>query len=1105
MSARRGDTSSSKVGLRLGLGAVVVALAMTVFGGVAQGAPGARWTISSLAVPTHFAPGDGEDMYSVSAVTVGNAPTFSGQVTVTDELPVGVTPVEAKAAIGLGQGAQITFGAESPCVIVGQVVSCTVDEAELEAGGGQLFPSAVVTFSLGVTVSVSPEASGSLTNVARVEGGGYSPASTTQTNLVSTAPVPPGLAYSQTEVVSEDGTPALQAGSHPYELVSSMRFNAGGVVDLGEATPEATPAGSPKDVEVALPPGIVGNPLSGPRCSQRTFQTENSQFSCPVATQVGIVALRFFKETANELPVRYPIYNIEPSAGQPAELGFSVSPVIHVPMLFSVRSNGDYGLTTQLRNISSGDPIEAAVVSIWGVPGAAGHDQQRVGTLGASGECLRAECPSPPEASFLTMPSACSPGLAAGIATDFWQAPGAILPGGGPDLLDPNWTSFESPLLDGVTGCGALSLSSAAGSPELDVHPNGTGAAGAPAGYDVDLRVPQEEDPHANATPTLKGVSVTMPRGTFVSASSAQGLGACSEAEIELHSSEPLKPGTCPSASKLGTAEIFSPLLAKPLTGSIFLAQQGNAGPAQGRNPFGSLLALYLEAAGSGVLVKLAGQVHLDQSTGQVTASFEDNPQLPFDEIKIHLLDGPRAALANPSACGPAAASAALTPHSTSTATAVSGAPFVVTGCGPARFKPSFSAGDTGTQRAGAYGPIAVSFGRGDAEQNLSGVSVKLPEGLLAKIAGVTECGEAQANAGTCPVASQIGTTTVSAGPGSSPITLPQPGQSADPVYLTGPYKGAALGLSVVTPAVAGPFDLGTVVVRAALAVDPVTAQVIATSDPLPTMLQGIPLDIRSVTLNLNRRDFAVNPTDCRTQSIDATLTSTAGLAAAASSPFQAVDCAALRFEPKLQVSLNGPTRRSGFPALKAVVTYPKKGTYANIASAQVNLPHSEFLEQAHIGTVCTRVQFAAGGGHGERCPKASIYGRARATTPLLDHPLEGPVYLRSSNHKLPDLVAALNGQIDVALAGKVDSGPNQGIRNTFELVPDAPVSRFVLEMKGGKKGLLVNSENLCAPGAETTGLARFTGQNGRVLNLKPKVANDCDGGKKNTKGKRGR
>jgi hypothetical protein len=375
-----------------------------------------------------------------------------------------------------------------------------------------------------------------------------------------------------------------------------------------------------------------------------------------------------------------------------------------------------------------------------------------------------------------------------------------------------------------------------------------------------------------------------------------------------------------------------------------------------------------------------------------------------------------------------------------------------------------------------------------------------LPPGLVGKLAGIPYCpqsaivqaegrshpgdGAVEQASPSCPAASRVGSVRVGAGVGPSPFFVP------GNVYLAGPYKGAPLSLAIVTPAVAGPFDLGVVVVRAALVVNPETTQITARSDPLPTILQGIPLDVRSVALKMDRQGFTLNPTNCSAMTLSGTATSTGGQGAALASPFQVGGCKGLDFAPKLSLRVFGKTNRNAKPRLRAVLEM-KRGE-ANIRRAQVNLPHSEFLEQGHLKDICTRVQFNAGGGHGEQCPKSSIYGQAKAITPLLDQPLSGNVYLRSSSHKLPDLVAALNGQIDVELDGKTDSGPNQGLRNTFEVVPDAPVSKFILELKGGKKGLLVNSENLCAPGAKTTAIAHFVGQNGKVSNFKPKVANQC-------------
>jgi hypothetical protein len=380
---------------------------------------------------------------------------------------------------------------------------------------------------------------------------------------------------------------------------------------------------------------------------------------------------------------------------------------------------------------------------------------------------------------------------------------------------------------------------------------------------------------------------------------------------------------------------------------------------------------------------------------------------------------------------------------------------------------------------------------------------VTLPKGLAAKFTGIPYCSDAAlaAAAGrpgkaeqadpSCP-ASRIGSVTVGAGPG------PNPFHTQGTAYLSGPYKGAPLSVAVITPAVAGPFDLGTVVVRNALHVDSETAQGRVVSDPFPKIIDGVPLRLRSIAVRLDRPDFTLNPTNCEPMSVAASITSTDGATANPTIPFQVGGCKDLGFKPKLKLSLKGGTKRSDNPALKAVLTYPK-GNYANIAKAAVSLPHSEFLDQGHIRTICTRVQFAA-----DQCPKGSIYGFATATTPLLEQPLSGPVYLRSSNNPLPDLVAALDGQIEIDLVGRIDS-KNGGIRTTFDAVPDAPVSKFVLTMQGGKKGLLDNSENLCR--SVNRADVRFTAQNGRTYDSRPVLSNGCKkkGGKGGKKGRHGK
>jgi hypothetical protein len=544
-------------------------------------------------------------------------------------------------------------------------------------------------------------------------------------------------------------------------------------------------------------------------------------------------------------------------------------------------------------------------------------------------------------------------------------------------------------------------------------------------------------------------------------------------------------------------------------------------------NPFNSLLALYMVAKipERGVLVKQAGEVKLDPNSGQIVTTFNDLPQIPFETFKLHFFEGGRAPLVMPSKCGSYDIVAKFTPwHAadpnnplpseivtrSSSFTVDQGPNGSPCPSGTPPFKPGFVAG-TESNSAGKYSPFVARLTRNDGEQEFSRFSMKLPKGMIGKLAGVPFCSEggiaaARARTGphggqeeldnpSCPSASQIGRTSVGAGVGPS-LTY-APGK----IYLAGPYQGSKLSIVAITTATVGPFDLGTVVIRQALRVDPETAEVTAdgsSSDPIPHILQGIVTHARDIRVFVDRPNFVLNPTNCERMTANASVIGTGSDFGSAaddqlvdvSSPFQAADCASLGFKPKLKLTLSGGTKRSDTPKLKAVLT-ARKGD-ANIGRAQVTLPHSAFLEQSHIRTICTRVQFQAGKGNGAQCPKGSVYGRAKAISPLLDEPLVGPVFLRSSNHELPDLVAALHSKkVDIDLVGRIDSLDGR-IRNTFGAVPDAPVTKFVLEMQGGKKGLIVNSTNICK--GKHRAIADFTGQNGRRHLFKPVVHAKCPG-----------
>jgi hypothetical protein len=882
-----------------------------------------------------------------------------------------------------------------------------------------------------------------------------------------------------------EGDPFTQAAGQPFAITTTMDFNSR-TDPLYSPDDPWWPEEPTKDVLVDLPPGFVGNPTAAAKCTVAELSPTpvpggSPNSICPTSSQVGTAFVR------TQFPISFfvPIYNMVPGAGVPGRFAFNFAGTI-VGLDAKVRSGGDYGLTIGSANISEGLAIRGSTVSFWGVPADPLHTPER--------HCPGTEEPCPSDAPeplpLLRNATSCpAPGVGrkTSLRIDSWPHPGNFVE-----------DSFES---EPPTGCDAVPFEAG-----IAVAPTTT-AADSPTGLEVDLTVPQDslEEVDALAPSDLKKAVITLPAGMSVNPSSADGLGACSSAQIGLLGTNfpapaPIHftpdPGNCPDNSKIGSLSIQTPLLDHAVNGSVYLA-------AQKDNPFGSLLAMYLVADDpiSGTVVKLAGHVQAGPG-GQLTATFDNQPQLPFSALHVSLFPGTRAPLMTPPHCGPYTTQATLTPWSGNAALSKQSSFALTQGPGgkpcppkPAAFNPKLTAG-TATPTAGAFSPFSLRLSREDGTQRFAALSATMPPGLLGKLAGIPYCpegalaavpaaagtGQAQLANPSCPPASQIGTVVAGAGAGANPFFV-QSGRA----YLAGPYKAAPLSLAIVTPALAGPFDLGNVVVRTALRVDPESAQITAVSDPLPQFLDGIPLDLRDIRVNANRPDFTLNPTSCDPLSITATVAGSEGASAVVSDRFQVGDCAKLGFGPKLAITLTGKTRRSGHPALRAVL-WASPGD-ANIASTSVALPHSEFLAQNHIKTICTRVQFAAGPGGGAECPKGSIYGHARAITPLLGAPLEGPVYLRSSTHPLPDLVAALHGQIDVDLVGRIDS-KDGGIRTTFAAVPDAPVSKFVLTMAGGKKGLLENSRNLCNSLNRATVL--IEAQNAKTADQRPLVRNGC-------------
>jgi hypothetical protein len=877
-----------------------------------------------------------------------------------------------------------------------------------------------------------------------------------------------GIQSFSADFTEADESPAIQAGAHPFEYTVHFTMNQ----DAEERV-----EGSLRTLVMELPPGLVGDPLSLPRCSRADFDFNRSSI-CPGNTQVGVADVLVNRGGVLAHPG---VYNLTPSPGSPVTLGLVINNNNGYLDAF-LRTGGDYGANVTDAALPTREEVQTVTAHIWGLPMARVHDPQRycipddpelAQIVGCSSDAL----PTP----FLSLPTRCGVPLKTTLRVSSVEG-------------DEDEATVTMPPLE---GCESPPFA-----PQIKARPETT-AADSPTGLAVTVKIPQTSAPAQLATAHLKDSVVTLPAGLAVNPSAAIGRSACSLAQVDLSGPGPAQ---CPDASKVGTVEVSSPLVDHPLPGSVYLARQGE-------NPFGSLLALYLTVNDplTGVVVKQAIKVVPDPLTGQLTAFTENTPQLPFEVLDFNFFGGPRASLTTPPVCGTYTTQTVLTPWTAPQGKAAKPSDaFQITqapggGACPASeaqmpAAPGFEAGTT-APLAGAYSPFVMKLTRENGSQRFGSLNLTLPPGLSAKLAGVAECSdpqiaaaEARKNPGegaaelanpSCPKASEVGTATVGAGSGT-PIYV------QGHAYLAGPYKGAPLSLVIITPAVAGPFDLGVVVVRSALFIDEATAQVTAKSDPIPQILQGIPLAVRSIAISLDREGFSLNPTNCEAKQIAGQVLSPLGTAAPLTAHFQASGCRRLDFAPNFKLSLLGKNqmRRLGHPALHALLTYPKGPGYANIAKASVTLPAGVFIDNAHINNPCKLSQFAEG-----TCPPTSVLGSARAYTPLLDKPLEGKVYFRANGgvRELPDVVTDLNGQVHFVLIGATDAivrGETSRIRNTFAVVPDAPVSKFELNLFGGKRGLLYNSVPLCSTTPRAT--IKLSAQNGATQNTNPLITTSC-------------
>lgn len=1070
---------------------LIASISVAPCSAVAATTPAPAWSVTTVAEPTIFDPAldqagpDHEgceaewphheffsacNYYTIVVTNVGGAPS-SGMVTVTDQLPPGV-----RAVIG-GLSHQVINdevvyqpGDPAKGTCVGEhVVTCTTEVSV--APYTNLFIGIPVVIE-GGTKEVSDSAT--------VEGGGaVSPviSASVNTEISEQTSAPFEITQAFQQAYTQSGLDA-QAGDHPAALTTGFFFSNGYQPEAqgrSEPTLALRSSGVVHDEVIDLPAGLVGDPRALPACPLAELRRLSKNVTlCPAGSEVGVIMIRMEGN-----PGKYngslsggdaerfvsSIYNVVPEAGYPAEFGFEFEG-IPVIMHAEVGPPPSYGLRVTVPGQTSAVVINGAIVTFFGDP--AEHDD--VGS---------------PSTAFLTNPSNCAAGpLNASLAVDTQEHP--------QPFLAQQMEAFPS-----LSGCESLSFT-----PSLSYTPETT-ERDTPSGYEAVLTVPQAPNvaPYT-ATPPLRTATVTLPAGIAVSPGGAQGLVACSErgpegfndvggqtapdgrdltdpyaTELgEGHAgpggnSSPYDdglyhtaPGHCPAASTIGTVKIKTPLLEEELEGHVYLAEPkcGAAGlpectPQAAEE--GKIFGIYLEAAGSGVIVKLTGKVSAIASSGQLTAEFAENPQLPFSELHLRFKGGARAPLATPQTCGVYTTTSLLDPWSApQTPTATSLSSFTTTGCASSMpFAPSFTAGTVRTE-GGAFSPFTMSIKRGDGEQDLAGVDITMPPGVAGMISKVPLCSEAQANAGSCPEASRIGTAHVAAGAGSAPLWL------EGRVYLTGPYKSDPFGLSIVVPAVAGPFNLGNEVVRAGIAVNPYIGEVSVASERLRLSRDGVPFRLKEINVEVNKPGFMFNPTNCSKLSVTGTVfgdlpDGAAGATVPVSSSFAASGCKNLPFHPSFKAETHAYHSRKKGSFLK--VTIAAKEGEANLGKVHVTLPKKLPADLATLKLACGEAQFNA---NPAGCPKESFVGSVVVHTPVLAKPLTGPaIYVGHGGAKFPDLALLLQGE-GVTIIQEGATNIAKGLTSSsFDTIPDLPVSSIEVTLPERSNPALGGPpDNLC-------------------------------------------
>ncbi len=1059
-------------------GLLVLSIVVTIFmlqgthATLAVAAPSAWWHVSTRISPSTLKPG-GEGTLALQAINVGDAST-SGPVTLTATLPKGASVVERSGAPQVSffaplKATHLDFGPAGPlavfnlCQVGGTRVTCstmlTPETAELEPFLGEVAP--FEQLEMLVSFKENGVVSGSSVE-AQVSGGNAASVSKGRSLVVDEA----GPAFGAEELSltpeEEGGATDTHAGSHPFQLTNTFSLNQSG--------DPARPPAAPRNLYFKLPPGQLGNATAVPKCSAPDFAVElkGNINRCPSSTVVGVAVLTF-DESAHLGLVSYPvpIFSLEPKRGEPIRFGFVVlgTPVI---LDTSLRSGAgeDYGVTVSPLNITEVSNLISSTVTFWGTPSDPRHEQSigwgclashywSVGS-GAEIPCL----PSVREANtpaFLTMPTNCAAPYTTTVEGISWPRPGS--PGGVtlPPLSASLQDSTGAPL--GLVGCNELPFS-----PTIEAKPTAT-AASSPSGLDVNLDFRDDglTNPMGVAQSALKDITVTLPEGFTINPSSGVGLGGCRPADYARESIES-PPGTgCPNNSKLGTVEIETPLLAQKIHGSLFIAQ-----PYE--NPFASLIAIYIVAKEpeTGIMIKLAGRVTPNPVTGQLVTTFENNPQLPFSHFNFHFREGQQAPLISPATCGTFTTKADLTPWSEPMSTLTDFSSFTITtgaAGGPCPvglppFQPQLEAG-TLNNNAGTFSPFDLRLTRTDGEQEIATFSTSLPPGLTGVLSGIPFCPEtsielARTKSGvqeeaepSCPATSQLGHTLVGTGVGA--VLAYVPGK----IYLAGPYRGDPFSLVSVTSAVVGPFDLGTVVIRFGLRIDPTSAQVSvdpAASEPIPHIIDGIVTHVRDIRVYVDRPDFILNPTSCTPTTIASTLGSNLGQTVAITSPFQTANCADLKFQPKVAVTTGALATKANGASLNFRIAYPKGalGTQSWFNEAKFDIPKQLPARLTTIQKACLAATFET---NRAACPAASKIGHATVHTPVLPVPLEGPVYFVSyGSAKFPDAVLVLDGYgVHIELHGETFINGKTGVTSaTFRNTPDVPFESIEVSVPAG-------------------------------------------------------